>query len=120
MPIYFAIPTVDRSCVIQVNSVMYDSILLTLHTCVTCSHDPMTKMYVGNLKNFINFFSQMMHGILQKESGLVQRKRVRDSINRVSPVPVINRLSKTIKRRHYSVAMSNSLWHLDGHMKLIR
>ena len=66
------------------------------------------------------FCSKMMNGFLQTESVLVTRKRLRESISRVSPIPVAQRLAKTIKRRKYSVPMGNSLWHMDGHMKLIR
>jgi len=62
----------------------------------------------------------MMTGYLQSESLVVQRKRVRESATRINPVTVAQRLSKTIKRRRYAVEMSNSLWHIDGHMKLIR
>lgn len=61
-----------------------------------------------------------MSGILQSSGENVQRKRVRESINRTSPFPVVQRLAKTVKRRRYSVPMSNSYWHIDGHMKLIR
>ncbi|CAC5379132.1 unnamed protein product [Mytilus coruscus] len=67
-----------------------------------------------------NAGSVMMDGYLQTQGITMQRKRIRESMRRTSPFPVAHRLSKTIKRRKYSVAMSNSLWHVDGHMKLIR
>lgn len=72
---------------------------------------------------FINFSLnsfQMMSDMLQSSGENVQRRRVRESINRTSPFPVVHRLSKTVKHRRYSVPMSNSYWHIDGHMKLIR
>ncbi|XP_048762481.2 uncharacterized protein LOC125671033 isoform X2 [Ostrea edulis] len=69
---------------------------------------------------FPNAGSVMMSDMLQSSGENVQRRRVRESINRTSPFPVVHRLSKTVKHRRYSVPMSNSYWHIDGHMKLIR
>ena len=65
-------------------------------------------------------FLQMMGGLLQTKGFLVQTRRVRESLNRVDGLSVAQRRAKAIKRRHYRVPMSNSLWHIDGHMKLIR
>ena len=39
---------------------------------------------------------------------------------RVDPIGVRSRLIQTISRRSYSVAMPNSMWHIDGYHKLIR
>lgn len=74
----------------------------------------------GLQSKFPNAGSVMMNGLLQSSGENVQRERVRESINRTSPFPVVQRLTKTVKRRRYSVPMSNSYWHIDGHMKLIR
>ncbi|XP_061197767.1 uncharacterized protein LOC133205891 [Saccostrea echinata] len=71
-------------------------------------------------KKFPNAGSVMMYGLLRTKGIQVQRKRVRDSISRVCPVPVAQRLGTTVSRRQYQVHMSNSLWHMDGHMKLAR
>lgn len=66
------------------------------------------------------FFSryQMMCGLIQATSNIVQRSRVKASMLRV--VPRSNRQMKAIRRRQSKVASPNSLWHIDGHMKLIR
>ena len=50
----------------------------------------------------------------------VQRARVRHSMNRIDPGGVMRRTRQTISRRVYHVATPNSVWHMDGHMKLIR
>lgn len=51
----------------------------------------------------------------------VQRHRVRDSMLRVDPDGSSQRsLPGLLKRRTYSVAGPNSVWHLDGNHKLIR
>eukprot|EP00112_Aurelia_sp_Birch-Aquarium-sp1_P026258 Seg920.7 transcript_id=Seg920.7/GoldUCD/mRNA.D3Y31 product="hypothetical protein" protein_id=Seg920.7/GoldUCD/D3Y31 len=50
----------------------------------------------------------------------VQRQRLRDAINVVDPVSRALRRSISIIRRTYSVPAPNSLWHMDGHHKLIR
>lgn len=39
---------------------------------------------------------------------------------RVDPVGIERRLRRALHRRQYSVPAPNSLWHLDGHHKLVR
>ena len=62
----------------------------------------------------------MMWGHLRSISIFVTRKRVYDSLTRVSPERIQHRRSTTISRRVYSVPSSNSLWHIDGLHCLIR
>ena len=50
----------------------------------------------------------------------VQRQRIRDSLERVDPDGVVNRMRHVLHRRSYTVRSPNSLWHLDGYHKLIR
>jgi AraC-like DNA-binding protein len=50
----------------------------------------------------------------------VQRQKVRDSIHRVDPDGVLNRVKRVLHRRVYKVRSPNSLWHVDGYHKLIR
>ena len=50
----------------------------------------------------------------------IQRSRVRNSIHRTDPINTALRWSDPINRRPYSVPSSNSLWHLDGNLKLVR
>ena len=56
----------------------------------------------------------MVCGQLQSQHINVPRRRVRESLIRVCPIAVENRLSWTIRRRVYSVTCSNALWHIDG------
>jgi hypothetical protein len=58
-------------------------------------------------------------GFLRYHGLRVQRKRVIHSVKRVDAVGRALRVRKIIKRRKYSVRRPNSLWHLDGHHKLI-
>ena len=62
----------------------------------------------------------MMLGILESKDMNVQRERVRSSLRRVDPNSSSQRFRRTARRRTYRVAFPNSLWHIDGHMKLIR
>ncbi len=62
----------------------------------------------------------MMWGHLRSIKIFVTRKRVHESLNRVSPMTVQQRRSNTISRRVYNVPSSNSLWHIDGLHCLIR
>lgn len=50
----------------------------------------------------------------------IQRHRVRESLYRTDPWGVEQRSIKILHRRQYKVAGPKSLWHIDGHHKLIR
>ena len=63
---------------------------------------------------------RLMLGHLAGQGILVQRARLRASIHRVDPENTALRRSVAIRRRVYHVDGPNSLWHLDGHHKLIR
>ena len=50
----------------------------------------------------------------------VQRQRIRESLQRVDPAGIRDRLRNVLHRRTYKVISPNALWHLDGYHKLIR
>ena len=50
----------------------------------------------------------------------VRRSCIRSTLLRVDPAGVRRRFRQALHRREYSVPMPNSLWHIDGHHKLIR
>uniref|UniRef100_A0A0F8BQL1 Integrase catalytic domain-containing protein n=2 Tax=Larimichthys crocea TaxID=215358 RepID=A0A0F8BQL1_LARCR len=62
----------------------------------------------------------MMRAYLHAEGIVVQRRRVRETLNRIDPAAAAQRWSQTVARRMYHVPFPNSLWHIDGHMRLIR
>ena len=62
----------------------------------------------------------MIDGYLEADGINVQRRRVRAALEAVDQPSAATRWSTAISRRVYSVAGPNSLWHIDGHMKLIR
>ncbi|XP_014677213.1 PREDICTED: uncharacterized protein LOC106817080 [Priapulus caudatus] len=61
-----------------------------------------------------------VHVKLRNKGINVPRDKVRESVRRVDPFGVALRSRRTLKRREYSVKGPNSLWHIDGNMKLIR
>jgi len=61
-----------------------------------------------------------MSGYLRASGLVVQRNRVRQSLNRIDPLGSACRWGRAVTRRTYSVPTPNSLWHLDSHMKLVR
>ena len=63
---------------------------------------------------------RMMKGHLASMGIRVQWSRVRESLLRVDPVGLMQRWTRTIKRREYRVRYPLSLWHIDGNHKLIR
>lgn len=63
---------------------------------------------------------RMIIGHLRALNIRVPRSRVRASIHRVDPSNVAIRRMVTIRRRVYFAEGPNSVWHIDGHHKLIR
>ncbi len=62
----------------------------------------------------------MIQGYLVGLGIRVPRSQVRASIHRVDHENTQLRRSHVVKRRQYSAECPNSLWHIDGHHKLIR
>ena len=60
-----------------------------------------------------------MTGHLGSQGLGVQRDGIRESIGRVDPGNSRIRWAVVISRRAYSVAVPNSLWHVDGHHSLV-
>ena len=61
-----------------------------------------------------------VNGKLRCQGIYLQRWRIRESLHRVDPMRIEFRKRRVLHRRFYSVKSPNSLWHLDGHHKLIR
>ena len=62
----------------------------------------------------------LMIGHLRHRNVFVPRHRTRAAIHRVDPVNTAIRRTVTVRRRVYHVEGPNSLWHIDGHHKLIK
>ena len=77
--------------------------------------DAITEQFVGTHPNCGEV---SLSGFLRSLNLKVQRYRVRDSLRRVDPRGVQTRF-RQVHRRCYSVSMPNSLWHIDGHHRLI-
>lgn len=63
---------------------------------------------------------RLLVGHLRSLGLRLPRWRARNSLLRVDPHGVASRLRQALHRRQYSVPGPNSLWHVDGHHKLIR
>lgn len=63
---------------------------------------------------------RLMIGHLYRTGVYVPRSRVRASIHRVDPINTSLRRSVTVRRRVYHADGPNSVWHIDGHHKLIK
>jgi hypothetical protein len=82
----------------------------------------------ANLDNLIRTFKiqkpesglRYAIGFLRKQGLRVQRHRVASSMRRVDGLGRVLRERRVVRRRKYLVKRPNSLWHLDGHHKLIR
>jgi hypothetical protein len=58
-------------------------------------------------------------GFLRSHGLRIQQQLVMQSLARVDPIGRVLRERRTVQRREYHVARPNSLWHCDGHHKII-
>lgn len=87
----------------------------------TTISDPDLEEHVRRLHNqFPRSGSEMMRAYLHAEGIVVQRRRVRETLKQIDPAAAAQRWGQTVARRTYYVPFPNSLWHIDGHMRLIR
>lgn len=63
---------------------------------------------------------EMMQGYLSAEGIHIQRHRVRSVLSGINPAAAAERWSCAVARRTYFVPFPNCLWHIDGHMRLVR
>lgn len=64
--------------------------------------------------------NRQMQGFLLSYGHRIQQSRIRESQRRVDPNGTIIRRLNVLNRREYSVPSPLSLYHIDGHHKLIR
>ncbi|XP_016089769.1 uncharacterized protein [Sinocyclocheilus grahami] len=64
--------------------------------------------------------NEVMRALLRAEGLLVTRHRVRVMLSNIDPAAAARRWSAAVARRTYYVPYPNSLWHMDGNMRLIR
>ncbi|CAL8255966.1 unnamed protein product [Boreogadus saida] len=67
-----------------------------------------------------NSGNEIIRALLRTQGVFVTRSRVREMLTRVNPTAAARRWSRTVARRVYHVPYPNSLWHIDGNMRLIR
>ena len=94
--------------------------LISIHSGPRISDVELDAVMQMLVRRFPNCGSVMMWGHLHAYGIIVPRRRVRESLLRVSPRLVELRSSTTIVRRRYNVESSNALWHIDGLHCLIR
>ncbi|XP_062870184.1 uncharacterized protein LOC134332458 [Trichomycterus rosablanca] len=79
------------------------------------------EMHIRQLQAlYPNSGNEMMRGMLHARGLLVPRRKVREMMVRINPMATARRWSSAVSRRVYHVPYPNSLWHIDGNMRLIR
>ncbi|KAK0136579.1 hypothetical protein N1851_027264 [Merluccius polli] len=63
---------------------------------------------------------EMMRALLHADGVLVPRRRLREMLTQINPAATARTWSSTVARQVYHVPYPNSLWHIDGNMRLIR
>lgn len=94
--------------------------MTAIHNAPCISDNELDAVMQMLVRRYPNCGSVMMWGHLRGYGIGVSRRRVRESLLRVSPRLVELRTSTTVVRRRYNVASSNALWHIDGLHCLIR
>ena len=69
---------------------------------------------------FPMFGNRQMQGLLLSNGYRIQQSRIRESQRRIDPSGAIIRRLNVLNRREYRVPAPLSLYHIDGHHKLIR
>ncbi|KAG8928962.1 hypothetical protein FRC01_005115 [Tulasnella sp. 417] len=77
---------------------------------------------IYNYKTTVGMFfgERAIFGLLTAQHHWAPRWKIRQIIRQIDPLGVETRWKRAILRRTYSVPFPNSLWHIDGHHKLIR
>ncbi|KAG8938269.1 hypothetical protein FRC04_009189 [Tulasnella sp. 424] len=77
---------------------------------------------VVRLKTGLGLFygERAMMGLIKAEGHWAPRWKVRALLRQIDPEGIRARWKRAIVRRTYFVPFPNSLWHIDGHHKLIR
>ncbi|KAJ9091560.1 hypothetical protein QFC21_007185 [Naganishia friedmannii] len=73
-----------------------------------------------NAQNKPKIGLEMARGHLREKNVPHTREQVRDLMRRLEPEQYDQRAGEATRRRQYSVPFVNSLWHIDGHHKLIQ
>ena len=108
---------VSRSTIyrrLQENGISYESKYTDI------SDSDLDNVIVSIKRDHPNDGERLVIGHLAARSILVPRARVRAAIHRVDPDNTALRRRIALRRRVYHVNGPNSLWHLDGHHKLIK
>ena len=61
----------------------------------------------------------MIDGIFRSVGQVIQRRRIREALQRVDPVGSQRRLARALHRRVYRVPSPNALWYMDSNHKLV-
>ena len=88
--------------------------------CRTLSAQDLDEIVVEIKRDHPNDGEVLMQGHLVALGIRIPRSQLRQSIHRVDYENTQLRRSRAIKRRQYTVECPNSIWHIDGHHKLIR
>jgi hypothetical protein len=92
------------------------------HTYTQISREELGRAVSSILNEFPNTGSKRMMGYLLSSNINVTQYRVREVLREVDPLGVLQRTSqnRAIYRRQYYVPYSNTMWHIDTNMKLVR
>eukprot|EP00794_Sanderia_malayensis_P012485 gene12485-13768_t len=86
------------------------------------SDERLDNLILQKMKDFPNCGYRRKNGLLLADGLRVQERKLRKAMQRVDPEGVLLRMIQLqlIHRRKYQVHGPLSLWHIDGHHKLIR
>ena len=100
---------------------MKDSELSVSELYTTITDECLDELIKNKLKDFPNSGYRRMNGLLISSGIRIQEARLRKAMQRTDPEGVLLRTIQLqlVHRRKYAVRGPLSLWHIDGHHKLI-
>ena len=84
------------------------------------SDNDLDEMVTSVQRQYPNCGYRMMQGYLKGLNHCIQQTCVREAMARTDPEGLASRWCNTVIRKTYSVPSLNSLWHVDGNLRLIR
>ena len=94
---------------------------LSVTACYTSIDETDLDQAVRELKEeFPNSGYRIMDGLLRQRGIRVRQFQLRESMHRINPNGITVRFTDFIPRRKYHVPGPQTLWHVDGNLKLIR
>lgn len=123
LDIHLTVPKISKLLGVSVSTVrrrMTEYGISVRNTYSNIGDEELDRLIESTNRSFPTWGVRQMYGHLISVGFRLQYDRIRESLRRVDPQGSYMRRLRHLRRRKYSVAGPQSLWHIDGNHKLIR